>query len=221
MSSIDSTNHPSVHSNSILPTLLLLLLSLTYPTLVFTAFAPWACVSVGYPYPNTLWAFDTTQACYQDSHTILVWLAGLLAIPILVIAPPALVTFLLMRHRKELDLVSVQHKLLWLYHPYRPRLFCWEAWKLLATAAHVAAHVLPLQLEDLTRSLIMLAVVGGDMVITLIMRPHRFKVAMRLELMGAMANTLAVLLLIQAVGSAVEGDRPIDEDAPQEDEQGY
>lgn len=63
------------------------------------------------------------------------------------------------------------------------------------TLVHVAALIVGTSLNKTTRSLMLVAVVALSTIVLLILRPHRFKATLRLEVLGACSNTLALLLL--------------------------
>lgn len=63
------------------------------------------------------------------------------------------------------------------------------------TFFHVGAMVLPIELNPTTHSLVLLAVVVSSLTMLLLLRPHRFKATLRLDVLGGVSNAVALLFL--------------------------
>lgn len=137
-----------------------------------------------------------TRECFEKQHLVFSLALGVPGIILFVVAPPLGLFWLLYKRRgTSLYKDRTRVKYLFLYHSYKEKFYYWEAVKMLFILCLVCIKVYGVTMDHLERLAIFLLVIVSYAFLVIAVRPHDFRILLKLEMLSLGLIGIATYLL--------------------------
>jgi hypothetical protein len=147
---------------------------------------------------------DVSQLCYSTKHilfTLTILLPGLLFYEVLL---PAIIMYLLIHNRQQLDKIRIKFSYGFIYYEYRPHAYYWELIKILKRMVLFFA-ISFVDTMAMTKGAIILAVLELYIIACSYTQPYVSVILTKIDLVSQFVNFSAILLTMIVVQSASIG----------------